>query len=162
MAQQGDHPSQGEHAQEVLQQESDDSPMVYCTPVDYASSAKRERDELRNQGEEAVLMSEISSLIPRRDGESDGDYAKRYSDGMNDMIRRSVLILNDKTTHECQPNFFYIDGHGFDVGPNSGITKKEYREFDEWTVEDVSYADIPERFLKYESSRDPMGESSGT
>lgn len=131
----------------------DDNPMVHTKPVDYASWAPKRKQELLAQGEEAILMSQLPSLVPRKENESGAEYAKRYSDKMNELIREGVSILNDHTTHETAPDIFSVDGHEFDVGPHSGITKKEYREFSNFIggEEAVTYADVPERFLKYES-----------
>lgn len=130
----------------------DDSPMVHVTPNDYASWARGYRKELESQGEEAVLMSELPQLIEcRREDESPAEYAQRYTETMNEMIQRGVSILNDQTTHDVAPNRFHIAGRDFDVGPESGITKKEYREFSELLGDsDLDYADIPERFKRFE------------
>lgn len=131
--------------------DDDDSLMVHTTEVDYAGHARKHREELLAEGKEVVLMSELSTLIPCREGESAGDYVNRYADGMNDMIRRGVYILSDQITHDVAPGGFHIDGHDFDVGPESGVTKKEYREFSELLGRgDLSYDDIPQRFKKFE------------
>lgn len=129
----------------------EDGPMIYVERKDYAASAQKYRKELLEQGEEVVLQSELPSLIPCKEGESAGDYAKRYSDGMNEMIRRGVYILNDETTHDVVPNVFVVDGREFDVSERSGITKREYREFSDLTAGGgIKYADIPEKFLRFE------------
>ncbi|KAF2722585.1 hypothetical protein K431DRAFT_302437 [Polychaeton citri CBS 116435] len=137
--------------QTAQSREDDDEPMVHCVPADYASSAKKHLEELRSQGKEAILMSELPGQIPRRDNESGSDYAARYSESMNNLIRRGVHILNDQSTHNVAPDRFRIEGHDFDVGPDSGITKGAYRGFSQLTGrKGVTYADIPEEFLKFE------------
>lgn len=118
--------------------------------------ALAERPKLQAEGHEVVLQSEVFST-PRLPAESDAQYAKRISETMNDMIRRGVMILNDQCTADVAPDFFSIKNHSFDVGPKSGITKKEYREFNEWIdsvweaeeagIEDVS---VPEKFRNFE------------
>ena len=142
-------------SQMVAQQENynDDSPMVHTTEADYATWAPKYKAELLAEGKEAVLESELKTLIPSREGEDPAEYTKRYVKGHNDMISRGVAILNDMTTHDVAPGEFHIDGHEFDVGPESGIMKREYREFGEYVREDVSYADIPKRFLKFEVTK---------
>lgn len=148
----------GQSPARLPQDDDDDAPMVYVTPNDYASWAIKEKEVMRSQGEEAILQSEVKGMVPRHDGESPGDYAKRYSDFMNELVRRGVSILNDQTTHDQVPDRFFIPGHEFNVGPKSGVTKREYREFTEWisaVSEGVSDEDIPERFRKYEIAQPP-------
>lgn len=138
--------------------EDDNAPMVHYEPKDYRSWALAERERRQGQGEEAILMSELPSLIPRVPDESDGDYVKRYIDKMNEMTRRGVAILNDQCTGDVAPNVFQFGGHSFDVGPESGITKKENRGSSEWIgseeAEQKGYEGVPERFLKFEVRKD--------
>ncbi|KAK5168997.1 uncharacterized protein LTR77_006306 [Saxophila tyrrhenica] len=131
--------------------EDDDAPMVHTTPSDHATWAPKEVERLRSEGKEAMLMREIPSQIPREEGESGADYAKRFSEYMNNLIRRGVSIMDDQITHNAAPNQFTIGEHEFDVGPHSGITKREYREFGDYLFsEGATYDGIPERFLKFE------------
>ena len=144
-------PTSKQPSENVPDDSDDDALMVHVTPADNAITAPVERDRLRSEGQEAYLMSEIPTLIPRREGEAGGDYAKRYSEYMNSLIARGVSILADNVTHNAAPNAFTVDGHTFDVGPHSGITKKEYREFGDWLAsEGASYSEVPERFKRFE------------
>ncbi len=155
---------------ESVSQDDDNEPMVHVTPSDNATWAPKEKEKLISKGKESVLMSELPGLVgPKRDDETGADYAKRYSNYLNDLIRRGVSVLGDTITHNSAPNGATIDDHEFDIGPNSGITKKvslalknrsddvlirglqEYREFGDWmSGEGASYSDTPERFLKFE------------
>ena len=128
--------------------------MVYRTPKDYRTSALRQREVLQAEGKVVILQSELPSHIPRQPDEPGADYAKRFTETMNGMIRRGVMILNDQTTADVSPDVFGIGGHEFDVGPKSGITKKEYREFSDWMgsdeAEEKGYEGVPERFRRFE------------
>lgn len=100
-----------------------------------------------------ILQSELPSLIPRHPDEPGKEYDKRFCDAQNDMIRRGVYILNDQCTADVVPDQFFVRGRDFDVGPKSGITKREYREFNEWfrTLEDeVAIKEVPEGWREYE------------
>lgn len=147
--------SQTQHVQTDLE-DDENSPMVHIQPNDYRSWALEERTKLQAEGEEVVLMSELGSLIPRNPDEPVCDYAKRYSDTMNAMVQRGVAILNDQTTADVVPGWFFVGEHEFNVGPDSGITKKEYREFEEWLGggddEDQAekYSTLPEEFKTFE------------
>ena len=101
--------------------------------------SRQERDRLIAEGANpasVILQSELHNHIIRREGKSVGDYMKRYSDDMNAMIRRGVSILNDLLTADMVPSGFRTeDGRFFDLGPESGATKGEYREFGQWLLE---------------------------
>ena len=139
--------------------DSDDEPMVYEIPVDCAALSRQERDRLIAEGANpasVILQSELHNHIIRREGKSVGDYMKRYSDDMNAMIRRGVSILNDLLTADMVPSGFRTeDGRFFDLGPESGATKGEYREFGQWLLE-VSVAgqtyELLEKWLKSEKA----------
>ncbi|KNG86740.1 hypothetical protein ANOM_005893 [Aspergillus nomiae NRRL 13137] len=137
--------------------DSDDEPMVYETPQDYATSARQERDRLIAEGadpDSVVLQSEVKNYVPRQDGDSSTDFVKRYVEIMNAMIGRGICILNDQCTADMVPTGFGpIDGRFFDLGPGSGATKREYREFSEWfseASETVRIYEVPEMWLKFE------------
>lgn len=144
-------PSQTEQAEG---EDDENGLMVYTTPVDYRSWALEQRPVLEAQGEEVVLMSEIFTHVgPRCPDESPEEYGKRYTDTMNAMIARGVKILNDQGTADMAPTMASIGGHRFDIGPESGITRKEYREFGDWLwsdeAESKGFEGVPERFMKF-------------
>jgi hypothetical protein len=131
--------------------------MVYEAPQDYATSARQERDRLIAGGadpDSVIFQSELRNHIRRREGESSADFAKRYAETMNAMIGRGVSILNDQCTTDVVASGFGIaDGRFFDLGPGSGVTKGEFREFSQWFSE-MSEAgqvhEVPEKWLKFE------------
>jgi hypothetical protein len=89
--------------------DSDDEPMVYEIPVDYAALTRQDRDHLIAEGadpDSVILQSELHNHVIRREGESIDDYTKRYTDTMNAMIRRGVSILNDLLTADMLPSGF--------------------------------------------------------
>ncbi|OGM44798.1 hypothetical protein ABOM_006219 [Aspergillus bombycis] len=137
--------------------DSDDSPMVYETPRDYATSARQERDRLIAEGadpDSVIFQSEVRKYVPRRDGDSPADFAKRYVETMQTMIGRGVSILNDQCTADTIPSGFETtDGRFFDLGPGSGATKREFREFSQWfseVVETGQVYEVPDKWLKFE------------
>ncbi|KAG9532637.1 hypothetical protein KCU93_g1023, partial [Aureobasidium melanogenum] len=141
--------------------DSDNEPMVYETPVDYATSARQKRERLIAQGTDPntiILQSELHNHIPQgRKDESTSDFAKRYSQAINAMITSGVSILNDQCTADVVASAFgTADGRFFDLGPGSGATKKEFREFGKW-FEEVSktgqVVQVPDRWLKFEKKR---------
>ncbi|KAH0030080.1 hypothetical protein KCU78_g3163, partial [Aureobasidium melanogenum] len=141
--------------------DSDNEPMVYETPVDYATSARQERERLIAQGTDPntiILQSELHNHIPqRRKDESTSDFAERYSQAINAMITSGVSILNDQCTADVVASAFgTADGRFFDLGPGSGATKREFREFGKW-FEEVSrtgqVVQVPDRWLKFEKKR---------
>ena len=144
--------------------DSDDELMVYETPRDYGSWARQERDRRVASGTDSdmvILQSEVRDHVPRQDGESAAEYVKRYSNTMNSMIRRGVVILNDQCTADVVASSFSTgDGRCFDLGPGSGATKGEFREFGRWFFEITKAGTIPEvpekwkKFQKQESSPD--------
>ncbi|KGO39396.1 hypothetical protein PEX1_022710 [Penicillium expansum] len=148
--------------------DSDDEPMIYEIPMDYAAFSRQERDRLIAEGADpnsVILQSELHNHIIRREGESIDDYAKRYSDTMNAMIRRGVSILNDLLIADVVPSEFGTeDGRFFDLGPESGATKREYREFSQW-ISEVSVAgqtyEVPEKWLKFEKPAGDLNYDSG-
>ena len=102
-----------------------------------------------------ILQSELRNHIPKRQGhESTSDFAKRYSQTMNAMIQSGVRILNDQCTAEVVASGFgTADGRFFDLGPGSGATKKEFREFGKWFKEisgTGQVVEVPDRWLKFE------------
>ncbi|KOS38107.1 hypothetical protein ACN38_g11072 [Penicillium nordicum] len=107
--------------------------MVYRISKDYATMARRERDSLLAEGADpnsVILQSELHNYIPRRENDSIDEYTKRYADTMMEMTRRGVRILNDKLTGDHMPSIFgTASGKVFDLGPESGSIKGEYREF---------------------------------
>jgi hypothetical protein len=137
--------------------DSDDEPMVYETPRDYATSARQERDRLIDEGanpDSIIFQSELRNHILRQEGESSADFAKRYVNTINAMVGRGVSILNDQcTTDVVASGFRTADGRFFDLGPGSGATKREFREFGQWFSE-MSEAgqmyEVPEKWLKFE------------
>lgn len=112
------------------------------------------------RGEEAILQSEVPLYVPKVEGEAPADYAKRYSDTMNSMIRRGVSILNDQCTADVVPDGFSAGGRHFRLGPNDGVTKGEYRDFENWFSSlDHERVDreglvVPERFRRWEVSEE--------
>lgn len=136
--------------------DSDDELMVYYTPMDYAAWARQTRDQLIADGvdpDSIIFQSNLRSHISRQEGESDIDYSKRYMETVNDMIRRGVKILNDQCTGNVVASQFGMpDKRCFDLGPGSGATKREFREFTEWfaQVPKAGPVHVPEKFLKFE------------
>jgi hypothetical protein len=149
------------------QDQVDDEPMVYETPQDYATSAREERDRLIAGGaapDSVILQSEFQRLVPRHDGEPPEDFTQRYVKTMMDMIGRGVIILNDDAVADVAPDSFVSpDGRTFDLGPQSGATKGEYREFTEWFAQlSDAGGEVPVKWLKFESTAgrsDPAVES---
>lgn len=138
--------------------------MIHKVPKDYRTSALRDRARLEAEGQEGILQSELPSHIRRQPDESDEEYTKRFADMMNSMIQRGVHILNDKTTHDVAPNSFIVHGREFNVGPESGITKGEYREFSRWMGSKAGaegYEGVPEEFRKFEVRKVSESESQG-
>lgn len=152
----GDEPFQ--QSEDPNDANHDDAPMIHTYPVDYRANALRNRVLLEAEGKEVFLQSELPSHIPRQPNESDVDYTKRFSDTMNSMIQRGVYILSDEITHDIAPSIFDIYGREFDVGPESGITKGEYRDFSQWMgskqAEEEGYEGMPERFRKFEVAKE--------
>ncbi|KAJ5142607.1 uncharacterized protein N7515_001394 [Penicillium bovifimosum] len=136
--------------------ESDDEPMVYRISKDYATMARRERDSLLAEGadpDSVILQSELHNYVPRRENDSVDEYTKRYADTMMEMTRRGVRILNDKLTGDHMPSIFgTASGKVLDLGPESGSTKGEYREFTQWLwgVQGAEQIEVPEKWLKFE------------
>ncbi|CAL5871611.1 uncharacterized protein PFLUO_LOCUS5864 [Penicillium psychrofluorescens] len=145
------------HGEDGVPHDSDDEPMVYETPQDYATLARQERDRLIFEGEDpdsVIFQSELRNHILRREGESAAELAKRCSETINAMISRGVTILNDQSTTDVEASgFTTADGRFFDLGPGSGATKGEFREFSQWFSE-MSEAgqmhEVPEKWLKFE------------
>lgn len=145
------------HRDDGVPHDSDDEPMVYETPRDYATYARQERDRLIAEGadpDSVIFESELCNHILRREGESSADFAKRYSTTMNAMIGRGVSILNDQCTADVVASGFRTaDGRFFDLGPGSGATKGEFREFIQWfseMSEEGQMHEVPEKWLKFE------------
>ena len=135
----------------------DDELMVYETPNDYATWARGEKAGMLSRGEEAILQSEVSGLVSRREDEPVADFAKRWSDMHNDLIHRGVSILNDQCTADVVASGFGMEGgRTFDLGPGKGVTKGEFRDFGRWWDERVWVESgegevvVPERFLRWE------------
>ncbi|KAF2441669.1 hypothetical protein P171DRAFT_434320 [Karstenula rhodostoma CBS 690.94] len=131
--------------------------MVYKTPRDYATWAREKRSQRMASGADPasiILQSELRTRIPREKNESPADYVKRYAETMNAMIRDGVTILNDQTTADVVPDGFgTADGRYFNLGPGSGATKGEYREFGEWFrqfCDGGEVGEVPERWKKFE------------
>jgi hypothetical protein len=147
--------------------DSDDDPMVYETPRDYASWARQHRQELLASGtkpEDVILESEVRDHVPLREGESDIEYTQRYVETMNGMIQRGVMILNDQCTADVVAHGFgFKDGRRFDLGPGSGVTKGMFRDFGQWFDERVDVGGeagvVPERFRRFEVVGDRRGEA---
>lgn len=139
--------------------DSDDEPMVYEKHCDYKTSAQQSRDHLIAEGldpDSIIFQSDLRNRIPRREGESRAEFAKRYIETVNAMIRGGITILNDQcTTQVAASRFRTADGRVFDLGPESGVTKSEFREFSQWFSE-ISKAgqvhQVPEKWLKFEVS----------
>lgn len=148
------------HGDDGVPHDSDDEPMVYETPRDYAASARKERDRLIAEGVDpgsVIFQSEIRNHVLRREGESSADFAadfaNRYAETMNAMSGRGVFILNDQCTADVVGSGFYTaDGRYFDLGPGSGATKGEFREFSQWweKSEEEQMHEVPEKWLKFE------------
>lgn len=135
----------------------DSEPMVYKTPQDYATRAREERSRRIAEGADPasiILQSELYTRIPREENEDRIAYVQRYCETMNAMIRSGVVILNDRITADVLPDSFSTaDGRQFDLGPGSGATKGEYREFGEWftrVCDEGEMGEVPERWRKFE------------
>lgn len=153
-----DIPELSQQSQDPNDANNDNAPMIHTYPVDSRTSALRNRVRLETEGKEVILQSELPFHIPRRPNESDGDYTKRFSDTMNSMIERGVYILSDKITRNSAPTVFTVYGREFDVGPESGITKGEYRDFSQWMgskqAKEGGYEGMPQRFRKFEVAKE--------
>ncbi|CAH0035053.1 unnamed protein product [Clonostachys rhizophaga] len=132
----------------------DDDLMVYETPRNYRDEARQERDRLIAQGADPgsiILQSELHTFIPKKDNESPEDFAKRYVEQVNTMINRGIQILNDQYIADVVASVFQTaDGRTFDLGPGSGATRREFREFSQWFYEasDIGQLeDVPEKIL---------------
>jgi hypothetical protein len=145
------HGNEGAH-------DSDSEPMVYKTPRNYASWAREERSRLIAEGadpDSVILMSEIRNHVPKREDDSDTDYVQRYVETMNAMTKRGVAILNDKIIADVVPDSFTGGERSFDLGPGSGATKGEYREFGDWFnrfLDGAEMNEVPERWKKFEKA----------
>jgi len=131
--------------------------MVYEKSKDYATSAHQSRDHPIAEGvdpDSIIFQSDLRNRILRREDESPADFAERYRETINAMIGRGITILNDQcTTEVVASRFRTADGRIFDLGPGSGTTKREFREFSQWFSE-ISRArqvhQVPEKWLKFE------------
>lgn len=136
--------------------DSDEEPMVYEYYMDYATSALQNRDNLIAEGvdpDSIIFQSDLRNRILRREGESPAEFAKRYVETVNAMIQRGITILNDQcTTQVMASGFRTADRRVFDLGPESGATKGEFREFSQWFSE-ISKArqvhQVPEKWFKF-------------
>lgn len=145
------------------QRDSDDEPMVYETRKDYATSARQSHDQLIAEGVDPnsiIFQSNLRNHVPRLEGESSADFAKRYAETINAMIRRGVTILNDQCTSEVVASQFRTgDGRFFDLGPRSGATRGEFRDFCQWFSEASKASkarqmyEVPGKWLKFEKQR---------
>lgn len=138
--------------------DSDDEPMVHETRKDYGPSARAWRDKLIADGadpDSIIFASTLRNQIPRREGESSADFEKRFVKTMFDMKKRGITVLNDQWTTEIVASTFGMaGGRRFDLGPGSGVTKREFREFSEWWAEAAKAGqkvhEVPEKWLKFE------------
>lgn len=138
-------------------EDSDDELMVHETRKDYGPSARAWRDQLIADGvdpESIIFASDLRNQIPRQEGESSTDFEKRYAKSMFDMIKRGITVLNDQWTTEIVASTFVMaGGRRFDLGPGSGVTKREFREFHEWFSEAArakQVYEVPEKWAKFE------------
>ena len=75
-----------DHGEDGVPHDSDDEPMVYIIPKDYATLARQERDRLIAEGadpESIILQSEVRNHIPQEYRNSRTDFAKHYAETMN-------------------------------------------------------------------------------
>lgn len=157
-----------DHEDDGAPHDSDDELWIGCIPRDYATAARQERDRLIAEGadpDSIVLQSELGNYVIRREDESVDDFTKRYAETMMTMIHRGVAILNDLLIGDFVASEFKTkDGRFFDLGPGSGATKGEFREFSQWFSE-VSVArqayEVPERWLKFEKLEEDLNYDSG-
>lgn len=153
-------PSQDHIDDDSISHDSDNEPMIYETPKDYATSARQERDRLIASGVDPnaiVLQSELRKHISSRESESAADFTKRYVQTMKDMIGRGVLILNDMCTADVvAPEFTTAKGRVFDLGPGSGATKGEFRRFSWWFsggLKAGEISEVPEEWVNFGKAR---------
>jgi hypothetical protein len=146
-----------DYRDDVGHHDSDDDPMVYETPRDYATLARQERNRLIAEGadpDSVIFQSELGNHILRREGESSANFAKRCAETVSAMIGRGISILNDECTADVVASEFHTaDGRVFDLGPGSGATKGEFREFSLWFweySEAEQMHEVPEKWLKFE------------
>lgn len=146
--------------------DSDDEPMVYETLHDYATSARQTRDRLIAKGadpDSVIFESELHNHIPRREGESPADSSKRYNETINAMRGRGVVLLNDECTADVRASGFNTaDGRFFDLGPGSGVTKGEFRQFSQWFSKIAKVGqtyEVPEKWSRFEKSDEGKFES---
>ena len=164
----GQHSRQSEPADDIDVQaphDSDDELMVYETPKDYASWARKERDRLIADGADpnsVILQSEVRNHVPHQEGEPMTNFAQRYVETMNAMIARGVSILNDQCTADVVASQFGTgDGRVFDLGPGSGATKGEFREFNQWFSDNSNTDQVPEvpkKWAKFEKAAEQEDE----
>lgn len=146
--------------------DSDDEPMVYKTSHDYATSARQERECFIAKGanpDSVIFTSELHNHIPRLEGESPADSSRRYNETINAMRGRGVVILDDQCTADVRASGFgTADGTFFDLGPGSGVTKGEFRQFSQWFSKiakaEQTY-EVPEKWLRFEKPDEGRFES---
>lgn len=138
--------------------ESDDEPMIYDFPRDYGSEARQQREDLLSEGadpDSIILISDLhNKMPPRGEDESVDQYTKRFAETWKAMSQSGIHVLNDDMKGDSVPTGFNTpDGRAFDLGPNSGATKGEYRAFCQW-FQKASLADnvgeVPEKWQKFE------------
>jgi hypothetical protein len=134
---------------------SDDEPMVHTTPRDYATWARLERERLIAEGTDPKNVMLQSEVFTRQQGETPEEMAQRISSTMEDARGRGVVILNDMCVADVKPDTFQVGGRRFDLGPKSGVTRGEYRDFGEWFNRAAGKSNklleqVPEKFRKFE------------
>jgi len=123
----------------TISHDDDDEPMIYEIPVDFAAYARDERERLVADGaspDSIVFEYEVSNYVAHLEGESPEDYAARYVHTYHDMMNRGVVIEFPKwqtVSTVWARHWLPGDGrHYLDLGPESGVTRGEYREFWKW------------------------------
>jgi hypothetical protein len=139
--------------------DSDDEPMVHSTPRDYKTWARQERERMIAEGTDPKDVMMQSEVFRHQPGETPEEMTKRIKATFKEVRSRGVMVLNDMCVADVKPDTFQIGGRRFVLGPKSGVTKGEYRQFGEWFARMAEQGDelreeVPEKFLKFEQPID--------
>jgi len=121
----------------TIPHDDDDEPMIYSIPIDFAAFAREERERLIADGaspDAVVFEYQVADYVPHVKGETPEEYAARYVHTYNDMMERGLVVEFYKgwAAEEVWPQQETPDGRVFDLGPETGITRGEFREISEW------------------------------
>lgn len=124
--------------------------------------ADQTKTSLLAQGEEAVLLSEIPSHVPRLEDEDDKTYSIRCHKAEEGTKARGMHVIHDGICGPEEggpPNGFHVGTTWFVLPTREGrIMKGEYRDFCKWyyevgcMVENDAVPRVPERFERWKWS----------